>query len=320
MTDWRPTSGPEAAKRRANMLRRLRSYFDQELVLEVDTPALSSTAVSDIHIESLTVKSCLTTAPLFLHTSPEFCMKRLLASGYPDIYSICRVFRDAEVGPAHQPEFTMVEWYRLNFSLSEIINDTIAAIAAAMDEPTLKERVAPIEYRNEFMRACDVDPSDASVCELAEAAGADSDLRRTLGDERDDWLDLLMATRVAPSFEKDTLTVVKHYPASQAALARLCPDDNKLADRFEVFMGSVELANGYVELTDAETQASRIADDQAARSRRDIALRPHDQNLIAALETGLPACAGVAMGLERLQMVHDKTGDIRDVIPFPFDA
>jgi lysyl-tRNA synthetase class 2 len=320
MTDWRPTSGPEAAKRRANMLRRLRSYFDQELVLEVDTPALSSTAVSDIHIESLTVKSCLTTAPLFLHTSPEFCMKRLLASGYPDIYSICRVFRDAEVGHAHQPEFTMVEWYRLNFGLGEIINDTIAAIAAAMDDPTLKERVASVEYRKQFISVCDVDPSEASVSELAEAAGADSDLRRTLGDERDDWLDLLMTTRVAPSFAEDTVTVVKHYPASQAALARLCPDDNAVADRFEVFMGAVELANGYVELTDAEAQASRIADDQAARSRREIAQRPHDQNLIAALETGLPACAGVAMGLERLQMVHDKTGDIRDVIPFPFEA
>lgn len=320
MTDWRPTSGPEAAKRRANMLRRLRSYFDQELVLEVDTPALSSTAASDTHIESLTVKSCLTTDPLYLHTSPEFCMKRLLASGYPDIFSICRVFRDAEVGQAHQPEFTMVEWYRLNFGLCEMINDTIAAIAAAMDEPSLKERVASVEYRNAFIRACDLDPSDASVSELADAAGADSDLRRTLGDERDDWLDLLMATRVAPSFAGDSLTVVKHYPATQAALARLCPDNNKLADRFEVFMGTIELANGYVELTDAEAQASRIADDQAARSRRDIALRPHDQNLIAALEAGLPACAGVAMGLERLQMVHDKTDDIRDVIPFSFEA
>jgi len=141
-----------------------------------------------------------------------------------------------------------------------------------------------------------------------------------MGNERDDWLDLLMTTRVAPSFAEDTLTVVKHYPASQAALARLCPDDLTLSDRFEVFMGAVELANGYVELTDAQTQASRIADDQAARSRRDKPQRPHDRNLIAALESGLPACAGVAMGLERLQMMYDKTGDIRDVIPFPFEA
>jgi len=320
MTDWRPTSGPEAAKRRAGMLCRLRAYFDHESVLEVDTPALTPSAVTDIHIESLTVSSTLTAGPLYLHTSPEFCMKRLLASGYPDIYSICRVFRDAEVGRCHQPEFTMVEWYRLGFSLDEIIADTIAAIAAALDDSTLKGRLVSTEYRNAFVSACGVDPVEASISDLVEAASADAGLRRTLGEERDDWLDLLMTTRVAPSFAADELTVVKHYPASQAALARLCPDNSRVADRFEVFMGAVELANGYVELTDAKTQARRIEDDQAARTRREISLRPHDQNLIAALESGLPACAGVAMGLERLQMMHDKTDDIHDVIPFPFEV
>jgi len=320
MTDWRPTSGPDAAKRRAGMLRRLRAYFDEESVLEVDTPALSPAAVSDIHIESLTASSCLTAAPLFLHTSPEFCMKRLLASGYPDIYSICRVFRDAELGRAHQPEFTMVEWYRLSFGLSEIIGDTVAAIAAASGDPTLKDRVVTVDYQDAFVKACGIDPATASIPDLAEAADVDADLRRTLGDERDDWLDLLMTTRVAPHFARDSLTVVKHYPASQAALARLCPDDSKVADRYEVFIGMLELANGYVELTDARTQVSRIADDQAARSRREIPLRPHDENLIAALDSGLPACAGVAMGLERLQMMLDKTDDIRNVIPFPFET
>lgn len=302
------------------MLQRLRAYFDSESVLEVDTPALSSAAVTDIHIESLAVNSCLTTAPLFLQPSPEFCMKRLLASGYPDIYSICRVFRDAEVGRGHQPEFTMVEWYRLNFTLGEIVADTIAAIAAALDDPTLKDSVVTTDYRDEFVAACGVDPLETSISGLADAASADADLRSALGEERDDWLDLLMATRVAPSFAADKLTVVKHYPASQAALARLCPDNSRVADRFEIFVGAVELANGYVELTDARTQASRMADDQAARTRRESPLRPHDQNLIAALESGLPACAGVALGLERLQMMHDRTDDIHDVIPFPFEV
>jgi len=229
------------------------------------------------------------------------------------------VFRDAEVGRAHQPEFAMVEWYRLDFNLGEIIADTIAAIAAALDDSTLTETAVTTEYRDEFEAACGVDPLEASIADLAEAAGADADLRHALAEERNDWLDLLMTTRVAPSFAADKLTVVKHYPASQAALARLCPDNGKVADRFEVFMGALELANGYVELTDARTQASRIADDQNARKQRDLPLRPHDQSLIAALESGLPACAGVAMGLERLQMIHDKTDDIRDVIPFPFE-
>jgi lysyl-tRNA synthetase class 2 len=320
MTNWRPASGPDAAKRRADMLRRLRDYFDVESVLEVDTPALSPSAVSDVHIESLAVQSSLTTSPLYLQTSPEFCMKRLLASGYPDIYSICRVFRDAEVGRGHQPEFTMIEWYRLSFSLDEIIADTVAAIAAALDEPRLKEQLVAVEYQDAFLFACGINPLDASASDLADATGADADLRRTLGDARDDWLDLLMTTRVAPSFAKDKLTVVKHYPASQAALARLCPDDIRVADRFEIFMGTVELANGYVELTDADVQAGRIADDQIERARRKIPKRPHDQNLIAALESGLPACAGVAVGLERLHMMYDKTDNIHDVIPFPFEV
>lgn len=301
------------------MLRRLRNYFDRESVLEVDTPALSASAVSDIHIESLTVSSCLTAAPLFLQTSPEFCMKRLLASGFPDIYSICRVFRDAEVGRGHQPEFTMIEWYRLDFNLGEIITDTIAAIAVALDEPSLIDQMVAVEYKDAFLCACGIDPFDAPVSDLASAAGADEDLCSTLGDNRGDWLDLLMTTRVAPSFTTEQLTVVKHYPAAQAALSRICPDDMSVADRFEVFMGAVELANGYVELTDARVQADRIANDQAERLRRNIPERPHDQNLIAALESGLPACAGVAVGLERLQMMHDKTDDIRNVIPFPFE-
>jgi lysyl-tRNA synthetase class 2 len=247
-------------------------------------------------------------------------MKRLLASGYPDIYSICRVFRDAEVGRRHQPEFTMVEWYRLGFDLGEIIGDTIAAIATALEDSTLREDVVSADYRDVFVATCGVDPLEANVPALADAADSDEDLCRTLGGERDDWLDLLMTTRVAPSFAADKLTVVKHYPASQAALARICPDDVRVADRFEVFMGTVELANGYVELTDAAQQAARIENDQAARTRRDSPIRPHDQCLLAALESGLPACAGVAMGLERLQMMHDKTDDIRNVIPFPFEV
>ena len=320
MTDWRPTSGPDAARRRANLLGRLREYFHGESVLEVDTPALAFAAVSDVQIESLTVKSALTRSPLYLHTSPEFCMKRLLASGYPDIYSICRVFRDGEAGRHHQPEFTMVEWYRLGFQLHEMIADTTAAIAVTLGDPTLLESVVVIDYQTAFDNVLGIDITSAMVDDLAAAADADADLRKAIGAERDDWLDLLLATRIMPSFAENRLTVVNHYPATQAALARLCPDDARFADRFEVFMGAVELANGYVELTDATIQADRIAADQEQRKRRGLPQRPHDESLLAALKSGLPACAGVAMGLERLQMVHDKTDDIRDVIPFVLDS
>ena len=302
------------------MSQRLRAYFDAESVLEIDTPALSTTAVSDTNIESLEVISELTNAPLYLHTSPEFCMKRLLASGYPDIYSICRVYRDGEAGRCHQPEFTMVEWYRIGFGLTDIIADTLKAIAMALDDPTLKDEILVIDYRNAFIKVCNVDPLQASIDDLANAADADDGLRRALGDARDDWLDLILTTKLAPTFAADKFTVLQHYPASQAALAQICPADASVADRFEVFMGPVELANGYVELTDTRIQAERIANDQAMRESRGQAVRPHDQSLLAALESGLPACAGVAMGLERLQMMHDKTDDIRNVLSFPFEA
>jgi lysyl-tRNA synthetase class 2 len=301
------------------MLRRLRDHFENSATLEVTTPALSKAAASDVQIESLEVHSTLNDSPLFLHTSPEFCMKRLLASGYPDIYSICRVFRDGEVGRRHQPEFTMIEWYRLGYQLGAIVDDALATIAAALDTPTLTGNAVVSDYRDVFVRALGVDPMTATIDELAGAADADRDLRMALGNDRDGWLDLLLSTRIAPDFSPNRLTVIRHYPASQSALARICPVDANVADRFEVFVGPLEVANGYVELTDAGIQAKRIENDLAARRLRGQVTPPRDESLIAALQAGLPACAGVAMGLERLQMVHDKTDDIRNVIPFVFE-
>jgi lysyl-tRNA synthetase class 2 len=317
--DWRPASGPRAAATRAAILRRIRKRFDAEGLLEVDTPALGLSAVSDTQIESLAIADCLVSpAPLYLHTSPEFCMKRLLAAGYPDIYSICRVFRDGEAGRRHQPEFTMVEWYRLGFEFNEIIDDTLALIVAALGDRAPRDAARQVEYRDAFIEAAGVDPFEDDIDALAGAIDADADLRRALGDERDDWLDLVLAQRVIPSFDAGRLTVLRHYPASQAALARRCPGNARVADRFEVFLGAVELANGYVELTDAREQRARIEADNAERRRRGRALRPVDEALLDALETGLPDCAGVAMGFERLQMLHDRTDDIRDVITFAF--
>jgi lysyl-tRNA synthetase class 2 len=302
-------------------MRRIRAHFDAAGVLEVDTPALSPYAVSDVQIESFAIaESAVSRRPLYLHTSPEYCMKRLLAAGFPDIYSICRVFRDGESGRQHQPEFTMLEWYRLGMGLGDIIEDTVAIIDAALGDAAPVGNPVIVDYADAMRRACGIDVHDADSAALAAAAGADAALREAIGDARDGWLDLLLATRVLASFAPDRLTVLRHYPASQAALARLCPSDSRVADRFEVFLGTVELANGYVELTDAREQAERIGHDNEVRERRGRARRPVDQNLLDALAAGLPQCAGVAMGLERLQMVHDNTDDIRDVITFAFDA
>ena len=318
MPAWAPSCKPTAAASRALLLRRLRDHFAAENILEVDTPALSQFAVSDVQIESLEVRSTLSAAPLYLHTSPEFCMKRLLAAGYPDIYSICRVFRDGESGQCHQPEFTMIEWYRHDMTLSEIARDTTDAIHAALGNRIEVAEVQTVEYLDAMTDICGLQPLTASIDELAAAAGADESLRRSVGDARDDWLDLLVATRIAPTFARDRLTVLRHYPAGQAALARLCPLDERVADRFEVFFGELELANGYVELTDANEQARRTQNDQRERAARGHPLRPLDEELIAALQHGLPGCAGVAMGLERLHMIHDDTDDIRDVVTFAF--
>lgn len=320
MTDWRPTSGPQAAASRAAMMRRIREYFLAANVLEVDTPALSPCAVSDTQIESLSVTdSTICSRPLYLHTSPEFCMKRLLAAGYPDIYSICRVFRDGEVGRRHQPEFTMIEWYRLGMGLADIVNDTVALIRNALANGLPEKTAVVVDYVDALRDTCGIDALTADSEALANAAGADRQLRATLGDAADDWLDLLLATRVIPSFATDRLTVLRHYPAGQAALARLCPENPAVADRFEVFLGPVELANGYVELTDSAELAARITSDNQGREQRGRPVRPVDKSLLAALDAGLPDCAGVALGFERLQMLHDKTDDIRDVITFAFD-
>jgi len=321
MTDWRPASGPRAAANRATLLRRIRAWFSDAEVLEVDTPALSTAAVSDTQIESLAIpQSQVSPLPLYLHTSPEFCMKRLLADGYPDIYSICRVFRDGEAGRRHQPEFTMIEWYRLDFSLADIIEDTIGLIGAALSDRAPATPPVVVNYRDAFKDATGLDPIDTELDSLVAAAGADASLCDALGTERDDWLDLMLSSLVIPAFPADRLTVLQHYPASQAALARRCPDDAAVADRFEVFLGDTELANGYVELTDAGEQARRIAADNDNRRRRGRSLRPTDNALLEALAAGLPACSGVAMGLERLQMVHDRVDDIHDVITFAFNA
>ena len=320
MTNWRPASGPQAAASRAAMMRRVREYFLAEDVLEVDTPALSAFAVSDIQIESLSVtESVIGDQPLYLHTSPEFCMKRLLAAGFPDIFSICRVFRDGEAGLKHQPEFTMIEWYRLGMSLSEIINDTVLLIHKALADESPGQEPVVIDYFDAMREGCGTDVQTVDCETIADAVDADQDLRVAVGDEIDDWLDLALATIVIPSFATDRLTVLRHYPASQAALAQVCPENPAVADRFEVFLGQVELANGYVELTDAAELEARFSRDNESRERRGRAVRPVDKDLLAALDEGLPACAGVAMGFERLQLLHDKTDDIRDVITFAFD-
>jgi lysyl-tRNA synthetase class 2 len=297
------------------MLDRARQYFAAQDVLAVDTPALGFYASSDTNINSIAAHTA-SGEKLYLQTSPEMYMKRLLASGYPDIYSICRVFRDGEAGKRHNPEFTMAEWYRLDFGLQQIINDTVGFIAACLDLPRLRENVAQYDYATAFSKFADVDAFAARAEQLLGRYSDDDRFKSVMGNDRQAALDLIMSTVVAPQFAADRLTVIRHYPADQAALSRICPNDSQVADRFEVFCGDLELANGYVELTDAAEQRHRFEQDVETRQASGDEPVAVDESLLAALDAGLPDCAGVAIGMERLQMLLDQTDDIGDVVTF----
>ncbi|MCH8307861.1 MAG: EF-P lysine aminoacylase GenX [Proteobacteria bacterium] len=319
--NWQPLSSVASTSRRAAMLKRARIFFEERNILEVDTPILSRFATSDPQIESIGVTLQLDPGkPWFLQTSPEYCMKRLLSAGYPDIYEICKVFRDAEAGRYHQPEFTMVEWYRLNFGLHDIMQDTLEFITTLVDAKRFDKAPMLLSYAEAFSEFAGIDSSAADIDTLAEAATVDDQLKESLGDRRDDWLDLILAEKISRRFPTDRLTALCHYPASQAALARICPDDASVADRFEVFAGDLELANGYVELVDAKEQSARFEADRSASNEAGRSRRPIDRAFIAALESGLPACAGVAVGFDRVHMLNEGANDIRHALSFAFEG
>ncbi len=317
---WRPTAAPATLEQRARMLQLARAYFASRSVLEVDTPALTRHGVTDPHIAGLQthVAACGDT-PLYLHTSPEYAMKRLLAAGAPDIYQICKVFRDHEVGRLHQPEFTMIEWYRRGATLDAIIDDTVGlirAIGGAAELPSRRYR-----YRDRFIDACGIDPLIAGAAELANAAEAlidTGDLRRHIGSDRTAWLDLLLSHIVVPGLPADELSVIHHFPAPQAALARLDPADPATAERFEAFWTGVELANGYRELTDADEQRQRFAADGQRRGALGLPAIAPDHALLAALDNGLPECSGVALGFDRLVMIACGLHHIDQAVSFAF--
>lgn len=314
MSGWQPDGSVAAARNRAAMLGRVRDYFDEQDVLEVDLPALSAYTTSDLNIDSIALNLGGETA--YLQTSPESAMKCLLAAGYPDIFSISRVYRGSEKGRKHLTEFTMLEWYRRDYDLPRIVADTVGLIARCLERPEFTANVKTWDYQALVRDKTGIDIFTTHAAELADACSADARLRASLGEDRDAWLDLLLATRVAPGLPGDRLTVLQHYPASQAALARLCPADPRVADRFEVFLGPLELANGYVELRNAAEQRARFeatARDREAAGKPTVAA---DEFLLKALARGLPACAGVAAGFERLHMIYDEADSIDKVVTF----
>ncbi len=313
--DWRPTASLDALQVRAEMLASLRAFFADRGVLEVETPLLSAATVTDLHLHSLSLRVGGDEGQtMYLQTSPEFAMKRLLAHGSGPIYQICKAFRGAETGRRHNPEFTLLEWYRPGWDHHRLMDEIDELLGAVLESPT-GERLT---YAQAFERFAAVDPHGASRAEL-ERRVRDLGVQGVADLDRDDLLNLLLTHVVEPNLGRGRPTFVHDFPASQAALARIRSGDPPLAERFEVFVEGVELANGYHELTDPAEQRRRFEADLAERRRRGLPDVPIDHRLLAALEAGLPECAGVALGVDRLVMLKVGATDISEVLAFPLD-
>jgi len=306
-------------ERRAAVNARIRAFFAARGAIEVETPMLSEAGNTEPNIESFSTvfngPSAHGCGERWLRTSPEFALKRLLAEDIGDCYELGRVFRDGEAGRRHNPEFTMLEWYRVGWDHRRLIDETVELVLDVLAAFGRRTDVRQCTYRDWFVDGLGVDPFTAPIDALrAPLAGVriESD-----GLSRDDWLDLLVTHRLQPALPRERITVVRDFPATQAALAKIRDGAPPVAERFELYLGSGELANGYHELTDANEQRERFVRDNARRRARGQREIPIDERLLDALPC-MPACAGVALGVERLLMWLADSDDIGDVLAFAF--
>lgn len=341
-SSWRPTASLDALRLRAGLLDTVRAYFREQGVLEVETPALAAAAVTDVHLASLEVRVMGASAPAgqppasphespgaaprYLHTSPEYHMKRLLAAGSGDIWQAARVFRGEELSHRHNVEFTLLEWYRVGFTLEALVADTdallrrcLAAPRAAQGAPLGPARV--VTHRAAFLEHADVDSQTATLAELRAAAERHLGTLPASLNDRDTVLDLLLGMVVAPCLGRGDITYLVDWPASQAALAKLRPaaDGTLVAARVEAYVDGLELCNGFEELADAAEQRERFTRDAARRAAAGLPVPAMDTHFLAALDHGLPPCSGVAVGFDRVVMLAAGTREIRDVLAFPYD-
>ena len=306
-SDWRPTASPEAIRLRAKLYHQIRDFFQQRDVLEVDTAILSSAATTDPNIESLQ----LAEPPLFLQTSPEFAMKRLLANGSGAIYQIAKAFRAGEEGQRHHREFAMLEWYRPGFDYQQLMEE----VAALLQFVTNWQLIEKVSYREIFQQHLGINPHLVENAELTALVHLHTNYQ-SVDDDKDVLLDLLMSHVIEPQLGQSGLTFIYDYPTSQCALAKITYDKTGqlVAQRFELYIRGVELAKGYQELTDWQEQEARFARDNLKRRGRGLPEHPMDRQLIAALKQGLPECAGVALGVDRLLMLMLGSQHIKEVL------
>lgn len=320
--NWQSVASLAALKKRAALLQQIRQFFAARQVLEVDTPVLGQFGVTDLHIDNLVTHHTKLNPEkplkLYLQSSPEYAMKRLLAQYQTCIYQLGHVFRDDEIGRHHNPEFTLLEWYRVGFNMQQLIDEVVELLQSTVSA------AAPLQvtYQQAFFDACGCDPlTKAGQTAIHQLLKARADTAEWMANETDTdtILQVAFSLMVESGFDPAVPTIVTHFPASQAALARLAEDDPRVAYRFEVYYQGIELANGYDELTSAEVQLERFQQDNQQRVNADKSPQAIDGRLIAALESGFPDCAGVALGFDRLLMIALGVEHIEQVLPFSIE-
>ena len=316
---WGTGASKETLLERALMLKNIRAFFDARGVIEVETPLLSRFATTDPHLHSLS--SSFRGRACYLNTSPEYAMKRLLAGWKQSIYQICKAFRDDELGINHNPEFTLLEWYRPDYDLSQLMDELAALINALLPDSQKQAAFERFSYQQAFEDVADFNPHETTSGECYQIAlnnNVEIPQGLTVVDDVDNWLDWLLTQMVIPTFKKDRFTFLYDYPASQCALANIANNAQQVpvAKRFELFFGEVELANGFNELTNAEEQLQRFQQDNQMRKKAGKAPSVIDENFIAALKHGMPECSGVAVGLDRLLMALTNKNTIDKVLSF----
>lgn len=316
MMTYQPTATLELARERANMYATIRQFFAEREVLEVQTPVMSQAGNTDIFLQSVSTNVTVNDKPrtYYLHTSPEFAMKRLLGAWQVPMYQICPVFRDNEIGRRHNVEFTMLEWYRPGFSLDELARELNDLVSVVMGYTVIFDHY---RYVDAFLDFVKIHPFTAS-CDTLQAIARDNGIFVDMGDDHQGWLDVLFSQLVEPNLGKDLPTLLYDYPVATASLAKTTTDKdgNLVARRFELYMNGLEIANAYDELADGQALRVRFEQDNLARKQRGLPVMPIDDNLLAACDA-LPPCSGIAVGLDRLLMVKVGAETLEQVIAFP---
>lgn len=318
MSNWQPSASIENLHKRATILRQIRAFFADRNVLEVETPVLCHTSVTDPFIQSIpALFQTNLSSPgqrYYLQTSPEYAMKRLLAAGSGAIYQITKAFRQGELGRLHNPEFSMLEWYRPGFDHHQLMNEIDALLQITLEtKPAIRQ-----SYADLFMTRLGINPHDCAIEELIAVAARHELQMGSAITDKDTWLQLLMSELIEPELRGEQPYFVYDFPVTQAALARIQPTTPPVASRFEVYVNGIELANGFHELQNAEEQRSRFEKNLLQRMQLELPTLPIDEHLIAALTHGLPDCAGVALGIDRLVLLATKSKTISECISFDF--